>query len=175
MGANVQWNATTGTLNFGAATQPPPPTEVLNNFPEVVPAYDVSNSTRVGTISDISMGGIRYNDNILRFVNESSTRPRVEHSRHNLGGRFTVLSGTLGRIDGGGSHAVPRVINFIGDGRLLRSFEFSETDPPREITVDITVDITGVTHLRIEFVAPESTSWNPTGTVPYALVNATVR
>ena len=71
-------------------------------------------------------------------------------SNHNLGGRFTTLTATIGRFDGSGGEA--RNIRFIGDdNRVLATFTVQGTD---FLPLNISVDVRSVSILRIEIDEP---------------------
>ena len=70
-------------------------------------------------------------------------------STHNLNGRFTTLTGVIGRLDGSGAEA--RNIRFLtGYGRLIATHTVTGTDAARNISVNVQ----GVTTLRIEIDTP---------------------
>jgi hypothetical protein len=87
---------------------------------------------------------------------------------YNLGGQYHTISGIVGRVDG--SHPQDATINFIGDGRIIASFNIRHNEMPREISVNVR----GVTQLRIEM-----SSNHPTGSsrleVVYAIAETTIR
>jgi len=72
-------------------------------------------------------------------------------SNHNLAGRFSTITATIGRQDGSGDEA--RTIRFIGDGRVLATYtvQGSVFNP-----ATISVDVRTVSVLRIEIEAPGS-------------------
>ncbi|MCL2446410.1 MAG: hypothetical protein FWD06_06555 [Oscillospiraceae bacterium] len=65
-------------------------------------------------------------------------------SHHNLRGQYSILTGTIGRIDGSGERV--GTIRFIGDGRELDYFQIDGSTSPDEISIDVT----GVLILRVE-------------------------
>ena len=95
---------------------------------------------RVSLVDSVTMGGVRFGQ-ALRFLTDSNG-----FSLHNLRGQFTQLSGYLGRVDG--TRIDSSAIRFIGDGRELAYFEIGAGELP----IPISVDVTGVQHLRIEVV-----------------------
>ncbi|MCL2016320.1 MAG: NPCBM/NEW2 domain-containing protein, partial [Defluviitaleaceae bacterium] len=151
---NAQWDAATNTLNFGTPTtgvagtpnQPQQPQQAAQGgtaFTQAVPPFDVSNANRVAVLDNVQMGGTYYS-NVLGFNRSSNQQSSLQHSSHNLQGRFTQLSGVFGRIDGSSQNNV--VITFIGDGRTLQSIDINALNLPTPINVDLT----GVQLLRIE-------------------------
>ncbi|MCL2197473.1 MAG: stalk domain-containing protein [Defluviitaleaceae bacterium] len=69
-------------------------------------------------------------------------------SHHDLNRRYNKLTGVIGRIDGSGN--MSRTIRFIGDGVEITSFSVNADFRPTEISIDVT----GVSTLRIEITRP---------------------
>ena len=115
-------------------------------FFSAVPHFEGSNTH----LSSRSMLGVTYQNTwtpdtgmgVVWGLQASGWR------HHNLNGQFTVLTGTIGRIDGTGSN--PSTIRFIGDGRELATFTVQGDTHP----TNISVDVTGITILRIEISQP---------------------
>ena len=89
MGQNVQWNANTNTLNFGATQETQPPVQAGEPFTQAVPPYDVSprkafdsiNSHGVRVRDNVPMGGNLY-DNAITYSTESLFGVIAAHSLH---------------------------------------------------------------------------------------------
>lgn len=151
MGANAQWNEETRTLNFGLAgvAEQPPVTNERTPLTAAAAPFDWgSNSTRgaswnVRVVDNIRMGG-EYYSNAIRFDYRSFLNGLRAHSLHNLQGNFRTLTGYIGRIDG--TAQFNATFNFIGDGRIIETFNLNATDLPREITVNVE----GVRQLKVE-------------------------
>ncbi|MCL2852029.1 MAG: stalk domain-containing protein [Defluviitaleaceae bacterium] len=134
---------------------------VSASFAQAVPPYDVSrrhstdhrNNADVRRRDQITMGGI-VREEVITYRVQSIID--TVHSLHNLGGQFNTVSGYIGRVDGWGEHN--GTFNFFGDGRLIQSFELRATDLPRPISVNVA----GVSQLRIEFTVPHLRAGNTT-------------
>ena len=70
-------------------------------------------------------------------------------SHHNLANQYSSLTARIGRFDGSGAGA--RTIRFTGDGRYLASFT---VEGSTFIPLNVTVDVRGVSILRIEIDEP---------------------
>ena len=113
--------------------------------------FTVRCGTHMGPRGSVQMGGRAFSDAfIYRFG------PHC-FSRHNLRGAFQVLTGYVGRVDGSGN--VNAILNIIGDGRILDTFDLRATQGP----VNITVNVAGVHELEIRFLRNQAS-----GTVEYA-------
>lgn len=84
---------------------------------------------------------------------------------YNLGGGYTTLTGYFGPRDDSSSGRRGQFVIF-GDGRRLDSFNVTTGDPLRPFTVDVS----GVTQLRIDFVPSASNSG-----FRFAVVDAVLR
>ena len=165
MGNNASWDAATGILRFGQVDGPVVGTPTGGaSFARTVPPFDVSHSAGDNFTSrgirirdNVTMGGNYYND-VITFTDSLGMSGHV-HSLHNLEGRFTTLTGYIGRVDG--TSQQDGVFRLIGDGRQIQEIEVRATDLPRLISVNVS----GVRNFRIEF---EATTWS--GTVTYAFV-----
>lgn len=112
------------------------------------PHFDTSRITSwstVTTVDTVTMGGVAHND-ALRFGYASNHSTGTIFTLHNLAGQYRVLNGYIGRVDG--SAMANATINFIGDGRLLQSYELNATDMP----VPVSVFVEDVVQLRVEAV-----------------------
>ena len=154
---NVVINPSTGTTSQDS-TPVTTPTHVLTtpsatpvSFLEVAPSYDRSRAE----VRNATMAGVQYRDALVL-----STDYDNGYSLHNLNGRYTRISGLIGRVDG--SSPVDTTVRFFGDGNLIRAFNLKANDLPLEFSLEIT----GVRQLRIEFGASHSASPR------YAIVNA---
>ena len=178
MGANAQWNEQTNVLNFGVVDAERPPTATVSNFLQQVPPFDVShrqntagdlfhNSGDVRIRDNVPLGGVFYDDALVFRRGNSGDRL---HSLHNLSGRYSVVSGYVGRVDGanqttGAGRPMLGIFNFYADGRRIHQVEVSPTDLPQPFLINVA----GVDGLKIEFIP---SAW---GRTTWALVNATIR
>ena len=129
----VSWHGETRTVYVGKIPQGAP-------FFSTVPSFERS-SNQFG-LRTVNMMGNLYANALTRGENPWSG---TEWSNHNLNGQFDTVTGTIGRIDGtSGANAT---ISFIGDGRELASFTIDGSTSP----IDISIDVSGVLVLRIQF------------------------
>ncbi|PKM58423.1 MAG: hypothetical protein CVU98_01090 [Firmicutes bacterium HGW-Firmicutes-3] len=85
----------------------------------------------------ISMGGVDYKNSLKIYAYA------VEHTvSFNLNGRYTMLTGIIGTIDGNSKDVV---VSFIGDGNVLKTHEIVGGDLPQ----DFSLDVTGVRQLTV--------------------------
>ena len=84
---------------------------------------------------------------------------------YNIGGRYTTLTGYFGPDDDSRAGRSGTFV-FFGDGRQLESFEVTTGNPLRPFSVDVS----GVTQLRIDFIV----NANGTG-FSFAVVDAVLR
>lgn len=86
----------------------------------------------------ISMGGVDYKNSlrILAYGPEQTVS-------FNLNGRYTMLTGIIGTIDGNSNNVMA---SFIGDGNLLKTFEIVGGALPQ----DFSLDVTGVRQLTVK-------------------------
>ena len=177
MGANVQWNAATSTLNFGAVGTAEQPAVTATCFTTTVPPFDVSRQPRDGNNlfgsagvwvrDNVPLGGIYY-DNALVFRAGFTGPDRQPHSLHNLRGQYTTFTGYVGRVDG--ATQINGNFRIYGNGRLLQEIELRATDLPRSFSVDVT----NVNNLKIQFVNTHRVAFD-TSMTTYALIGATIR
>jgi len=139
MGDGAQWDAATATLNFGAVVEDTPQLPEGRPLLEVAPSFERAGNATI-RIQTATMRGETFTNAITVPTSANGW------AHHALDGQFTRLTGTIGRIDGSGT--VPRILRFIGDGNELASFTIGEHFAPE----DISIDVTGVTTLRIEVV-----------------------
>ena len=105
----------------------------------------------VRTQDTVNMGG-QYFNHAIAFRSGRDDPAQGQYSSHRLGGRYTTLVGTIGRIDGPGQSG-GTLWRIWGDGVVLAQFDHSISDgrtindeAPREIEVDVS----GVDILTIE-------------------------
>jgi hypothetical protein len=131
----------------GAATTP---------IREAAPFYDRGTSSHwvfdegraghpwVDFRDGIFMGGMLY-DNVLYFrPGYNRTYAASLFTHHNLGGRYTWLTGYAGRVDG--TALLDITMDIYGDGELLKSYTYIAGELP----FPVSVFIEGVRLLRIE-------------------------
>ena len=164
MGANAQWNSENYTFNFGIVGTDGAQTGLGAPFARTVPPYDVSRVAErdradlhdVRVRDFVIMGGVTYEDVITYRISTGTLTWSIQHSLHNLNGQFSVLTGYIGRVDGWSQNNA--WFTFIGDGRVIESFELRGTDLPRQITVDVS----GVRNLKIQFYVARGIGWHQT-------------
>ena len=86
-------------------------------------------------------------DSIAQYDVMSYLPPNNVHttfSVHSLDGRYSRITGVMGRADG--ASLINATMTFIGDGTELESFSLGAQESPRQISVDVT----GVRQLRID-------------------------
>jgi len=105
---------------------------------QAVPPYERGNMV---TLNTVNLAGTTFTNAIAPQLPASNA-----FQMHNLNGEWTLLSGTIGRIDGSWRNS--GTIVFTGDGRVLQSFDIDVDDMPREISVNVI----GVRQLRIDIV-----------------------
>ena len=138
LGMPVSWDGATSTVYVGATPGGAP-------FWTTVPFFQRGGShPRLDTLTSIGQS-------FANAINLGGGAPRNGWSEHALNANFNTLTGTIGQVDGT-STTLTSVISFIGDGRELASFSIGGTDHPR----DISVDVTGVLVLRVQFYQPAS-------------------
>jgi hypothetical protein len=144
----VDFDGSTNTVFLGNRNQ-----AVRTSLRQAAPFFDRSpNRNENVYFNDFnSMSGVTYH-NTLAFALGSHNGARTNFSLHNLNGQFRTLSGTLGRVDGSSMRNVK--VNFIGDGRLLQSYDLNATDMPTPVNVFVE----GVQQLRIEVEFPRTQS-----------------
>ena len=156
VGLDVAFDAVSNTVLLVSASgadelaqQPTPePTPQGMAFIDAAPWFEVS-SNGPQIINRINMRNETFTNAYV-----SRQRNNLQWSNHDLGGRFNTFTATIGRVDGSGE--IARHIVFIGDGRELASFHVTSTTAPHEISVNVT----GVDILRIEFTTTAGASNN---------------
>ena len=145
LNSTVTWDQMTKTVTIigggSGTTIPTDPT--TQKLIDVLPPYTGSTSSyykffpSTGSES-ISMGGVDYK-NSLRIL----AYGREETASFNLNGRYTMLTGIIGTIDGNSENAV---VSFIGDGNVLKTYEIVGGALPQ----DFSLDVTGVRQLTVK-------------------------
>jgi hypothetical protein len=160
-GLNVNFDSATNTvlLTSDGSVPPPPPARERIPLITAAPYLERNSSLRANGFSaaeadahiafrDVVMGGTTY-VGALRFMSlNSNPGGATLYTPHNLGGRYNLLTGHLGSIDGMASFDI--TVRFFGDNVLLQSYSLTANAPP----IQINVPVTGVSTLRIEFVYP---------------------
>lgn len=179
LGMVPSWDGSTRTLslNSPAAPTPAPPPPVTTpgvNFFSVVTSTGNTGSNIVPNRS-YRMGDVfNPTGNGWSFITlaNSPVFLGVDYTHgsrlYNLGGRYTNLQGVLGQINdsGGGSG----VVAIFLDDRLYAEYTVS----PGMANTNISVNVTGVNTLRIEFTRTSTTNrLNANG--DYGLANVTIR
>jgi len=135
----VEWHGATRTVYVGSIPYGVPFWTAVPFFQRSVSGGFLSGQGTVSTHNVTSMG--------QPFSNAIGIgRAGSGWSDHALNSQYTMLTGTIGRVDGTNTTATSR-ISVVGDGEILATFDISGTDHPREISVDVT----GVLVLRLEF------------------------
>jgi len=175
MEQNAQWNEATRTLNFGAATQAPNAGQQQGTMlGRDIQAFRLDHTFERLDVGFPLVATIMGVDYVYGFTTNGNTRLGPNQTAsifYNLGGSYTTLIGYFGPCDDSDSGRGGEFVIF-GDGRRLDSFNVATGDPLRPFTVNVA----GVTQLRIDFVAdaprtpPRTISGNR-----FAIVNAVLR
>jgi len=159
MGTNAQWDEATGTLNFGAPTQPPP-AQRSRPLIEAAPHFQVSGNqglppvaqtiTHTAATGTTIMGGRTHTSALIftaaTWFGSSRRAYHVVHfTSHNLNGEFTTFTGSVG-IPDDAALPVHTLINIIGDGRVLFTSNLAVGDLPTSFNINVE----GVYLLRLE-------------------------
>ena len=155
LGAEVSWDAATSTVHItggggGAPTTQPapapqPPVQQPAPAPTAQRLLTAAPIFEHGHLWEAPLGVYMLGNHYAEALVTNAAMTNNGWSHHNLNGQFNTLTGVLGRIDGrGGSHV--STIRFIGDGTEIASFNVDRDFRP----TDITVDVSGVSILRIE-------------------------
>ena len=134
----ANWDGATRTVYIGGA-----PGQTARPLFEIISTTGSSNFT----VGSHAMSGTQYNSVISTNTHNSNNPWTAGWGEFNLNGQFSAISGSVGRINNG---TAASTIRFIGDGRELATFNIDGTVVPR----DISVDVSGVLVLRIEFNQP---------------------
>ncbi|MCL1996224.1 MAG: stalk domain-containing protein [Defluviitaleaceae bacterium] len=147
LGVAVSWDGASRTLYVGRSP-------VGQGLWEVAPPFQGSQGQFRPHLASVLSHGNAFG-NAVRVTRHGG--PSASWSEHNLNAQFTTLTGTVGRIDGTtGNNPRPSTITFLGDGRELATFVVDRNSHPEEVSVDIT----GVLVLRIEFSQPGNMMMN---------------
>ena len=177
-GLGVDFDAATNTvLLTGDGTAAPARATSPSPITQSFFADSVSDSQRLGVVgarSDstafvraqdtVSMGGQTFN-NAMAFRSGVDDPALGAYSSHQLGGRYTTLVGTVGRITNSGT-STGSLWRIWGDGIVIAQFDHSLSDGRtinNEAPRAIEVDVTGVNVLTIEV-----TIWSHQGRAEFA-------
>jgi hypothetical protein len=167
-GADVHWVAATQTVYLNTITPAPTPAPIPQPTPppmptppprvslfDAAPAFEGSSQwSNAMSTATVNMQGNPFIDSLRTRDRPSIQTPTVNGwTHHNLNNQYNLLTGTVGRIDGSSTGASN--IIFIGDGRQLASFVIDGNTSP----LPISVDITGISILRIEVNQPRNGAW----------------
>ena len=148
VGLPVDFDAGTNTVILGRRDTRTPLQEAAPFF-DRYPNQEWGHSNGgVSRVNAANMGALEYNDVLLFSRNRTSGG--TQFSLHNLEGQFRFLSGYMGRVDGSAMRNI--TVNFIGDGRLLQSYDLIAADMPTSFNIFVE----GVRQLRIEVEFPRS-------------------
>jgi len=157
LGAEVTWERETSTVYVkspavaGVAPTPtPPPTPTPK--PEPAPFFETFTAFdgKGLSVRSVNIQGTAYN-NALRTSEHHREIPSSGWSQHHISERYTTLTGLIGCIDGSPT-SMASTVTFIGDGNQLATFI---VDSANRMT-PITVDVTGVSELRIQIDQPSN-------------------
>ncbi|MDL2288187.1 hypothetical protein LJC32_02265 [Oscillospiraceae bacterium OttesenSCG-928-F05] len=152
VGYNVTWDNNTSTVylvngggsgggnNGGTATAP------AVNLIDTLPPYQMSSSCRYYPTSGnnaITMGGTQHK-NSMYFYDYSGGTVTADF---NLGGKYTLISGIAGCIDGYSKNAT---VTFYGDGVALKTVNIVGGELP----ANFSVDVTGVSGFKVSVTMP---------------------
>lgn len=148
LGKQVQWDQNTKTAFLGdgqviTGESQKVLTEVMPPFTRSKVTVAAKNATR----NEIDLAGKKYNNGISF---ESYKVGSTGYANFNLEGKYTNLTGLLG-LD---SAEYMVKVDFIGDGRLLQSYDIVGGQLP----INVTLDVTGVRLLEIKFEKTEGRS-----------------
>jgi hypothetical protein len=108
----------------------------------------INNNAHISFLDSVFMGGGTEYSDVLRFMSSNvSFRGRTLFTLHNLAGEFNSINGYIGHVDGRGTENI--TINFIGDDRLLQSFNANV-----RYIAPFEASVSGVETLKIEAVFP---------------------
>jgi len=133
-------------------TQPPTtPSQPLRPLFPTASAF--TGSGMVPSAVTVYIQGTQFPSSIRTTNDPSPTLAVTGWNDRNLNGQFNTITGTIGRIDGSGT--VDSVISFIGDGVELASFTVGENNAIQNISVDVR----GISILRIQMAQPQNGAW----------------
>lgn len=144
LGKTVQWDEATNTIFIGDGEITPAQGSAVDLL-EIKKPFSNDNSY---VEKNYSLGGVKYKNGIEYW----SYTNNKGHSNFNLEGKYTNLTGKLGANKAGTTIR----FDFIGDGRLLQSYEVVSGQLP----IDVNLDVSGVSLLEIQFevISERSTS-----------------
>ncbi|MCL1844665.1 MAG: DUF6273 domain-containing protein [Defluviitaleaceae bacterium] len=131
-------------LEEGEIQPTPPLAPTVQALFEAVPPFEGSSGRGLEQRTVNMLGNPYPNAIVLRPWGGS---PQWSHL--NLNEQFTTVTGTIGRIDGSATRN-NSTISFLGDGITLAAFTITGDTVPTPISVDVT----GVRILRIQFDVP---------------------
>lgn len=145
LGKQVQWDQNTKTAFLGDGQVITG--EAQKVLTEVMPPFTKSRvtvTTKNDTRNEIDLAGKIYNNGISF---EAGRVGSTGYANFNLEGKYSTLTGLLGLDD-----AEQEVkVDFIGDGRLLQSYDIIGGQLP----INVALDVTGVRLLEIKFEKTE--------------------
>ncbi|OFK81415.1 hypothetical protein HMPREF2800_01685 [Anaerosphaera sp. HMSC064C01] len=140
VGKEVKWDQNTktaflgdGTVDMGEVNKPL--TEIMKPFSTEKAEVIAKDEYK----TKFSLGGKEYNNGILF----NSYTYKKGHANFNLEGKYTNLTGLLGADQEG----LTVKVDFIGDGKLIQSFDVVGGQLP----VNVNLNVTGVRLLEIKF------------------------
>ena len=148
LGKQVQWDQNTKTAFLGDGQVITGESQKV--LTEVMPPFTKSKvtvTTKNDTRNEIDLAGKKYNNGISF---ESHKVGSTGYANFNLEGKYSNLTGLLGLDDA--EHEIK--VDFIGDGRLLQSYDIIGGQLP----VNVNLDVTGVRLLEIKFEKTEGKS-----------------
>lgn len=148
LGKQVQWDQNTKTAFLGDGQVITG--EAQKVLTEVMPPFTKSKvrvTAKKGDNNSVKLAGKEYNNGISF---ESHKVGDTGYANFNLEGKYTNLTGLLG-LD---SAEYMVKVNFIGDGRLLQSYDIVGGQLP----INVNLDVTGVRLLEMKFEKTEGIS-----------------
>ena len=135
LGKTVKWDDATKTVFIGDGAIAPAQGSVVDLLETTKPfSKDNSNVER-----DYKLAGVEYK-NAIEFWSYTN---KEGHANFNLEGKYTNLTAKLGANKAGTTIH----FDFIGDGRLLQSYEVVSGQLP----IDVNLDVSGVSLLEIKY------------------------
>lgn len=135
LGKTVQWDDATKTVFIGDGAISPAQGSVVDLL-EITEPFSTDNAM---TKINYSLAGVEYK-NIVYF---KSFLYRQGHANFNLEGKYTNLTAKLGANKAGTTIR----FDFIGDGKLLQSYDVISGQLP----LDVNLNVTGVSLLEIKY------------------------
>ena len=134
VGKEVSYDGSTNTVYLGKSGQ-------VKYLGQQVKAYQRSNANE----ETVTMGGNKYTNGLSFYYFDAN-------AYYNLNGLYSSISGVYGMQDGTDKN-YEGVLNFYGDGRLLKSINVKGGQLPKNFAIDVS----GVAQLKIE--SSESNWW----------------